>query len=104
MNPKTLVIYRTKNACQFQPDFERGIVWVGFADAHSGASGPPKAGEQRYDCSRREENVRKNYNLKICPACGTEYHPNPAFLGWKRRYCSDACRQARRRLNNERQD
>lgn len=53
MNSKTLVIYRTKNACQFQPDFERGIVWVGFADARSGASGPPKAGEQRYEWKQK---------------------------------------------------
>lgn len=46
--------------------------------------------------------MRKNHELSICPACGTEYHPNPAFLGWKRRYCSsDACRKARSRMETE---
>lgn len=37
--------------------------------------------------------IRKHYNLKICPVCDREYHPNPAFLRCKRRYCSERCRK-----------
>jgi|GEM_PF-6068924 len=45
--------------------------------------------------------MRMNYNLRICPVCDTEYHPNPVFVGWKKRYCSDGCCEKAREMKGK---
>ncbi len=42
-----LILYRSGGACELQPDMERRVVWVSFAEA-VGPWGPPQRGERRY--------------------------------------------------------
>jgi hypothetical protein len=44
-----LILYRSRGACELQPDFERRVVWVSFAGALDGNGEQPRKGERRYD-------------------------------------------------------
>lgn len=42
-----LIIYRSRGAAEVQPDFERKVVWLSFAEAN-GTGGRPQKGQRRY--------------------------------------------------------
>jgi hypothetical protein len=44
-----LIIYRSRAACELQPDFERSVIWVSFAETLDGGEGQPRKGERRYN-------------------------------------------------------
>jgi hypothetical protein len=42
-----LILYRSRGACELQPDMERKVVWISFSEA-DGPWGPPQRGQRRY--------------------------------------------------------
>jgi len=72
-----LILYRSRGACEVQPDLERKVIWASFAEALNGNNGQPKKGVRRY-----------NWEDKIILALSVEEATDLAlaarFAGWGR--------------------